>query len=365
MYLLLGTLGLLALATTLVLGMRTAERLVARWLGLPGFRWFEVEGVAPGNATAGCWKRFLVRLASGSVPFALAAAMFFVVNLVGGASEMTTVVTVLPEGAALEAGMRDGDKVLAVGGVPVPTWEELRAQVQAHSGPVQVTIERSGQRQNLSVNPRSGRIGVAPAVLRREAGLAEAASLALQQPFRIVSQAAQAFVAVHESSELKGPVGIVREGGSATRAGWLAVLQFLGLLVSYFWPFVVGVHLFDVITGWTFRMTAGDADSPRPATRIARLRFSMYCALGCWLAVGLAELAAAAGLPGAVLLVGLLVPGVWALWPLLWISAQELWAPRWPLGVVLPVTLVPCAALIMGVWVAFRLRAEERRLRTH
>lgn len=62
---------------------------------------------------------------------------------------------------------------------------------------------------------------------------------------------------------------------------------------------------------------------------------------------------------------GLLTPGVWALWPLLWVSARELWTARWPLGVVFPVTLVPCAAPLMGIWVALRLGAEERRLRTH
>ena len=58
------------------------------------------------------------------------------------------------------------------------------------------------------------------------------------------------------------------------------------------------------------------------------------------------------------------MPGVWALWPLLWVSARELWGKGSPLGVVLPVLLVPCAAPVAGAWLAVCLRKEERRLRS-
>jgi hypothetical protein len=357
---LLGLMGLLVLGAALVLGMRGAERLMARLLGLPSFRWFEVR-VGPGWG----WKRFFVRVASGLVPYALCAAMFFVANAFAGVPVMTTAVTVLPGGAAREAGMQDGDNVLAVGGVPVRTWDELRAQVRMHSAPVQIALERSGRRQELSVKPRQGLIGISPVSVMRRPGFGEAASLAIWQPLHVVRSAANAFVSLHQNTELRGPVGIVSDTGRAAHRGWFAVLTFLGLVGSYFWPFVVGVHLFDVVTGWTFRMTVTETDLPEPTARIARLRFSMYFALGCWLAFILAEAAAALELPGSLLLIGLLIPGVWALWPLLWVSARELWAPRSSLGVVLPVTLVPCAAPIMGIWVAWRLHAEERRLRTH
>ena len=357
---LMGLLGLLALGAALVLGMRTAERLTARLLGLPSFRWFEVR-VGP----AWGWRRFIVRVASACVPYALCAAMFFVATACGGVPEATTAVTVLPEGAAREAGMRDGDRVLAVGGIPVRTWEELRAQIQTHSAPVQIALERSGRRQELTVKPRAGRIGVQPSSVMRRPGFAEAASLAIGMPVRVVKNAAEAFVSLHQRVELKGPIGIVSETSKTARSGWFEVLYFLALLGSYFWPSIVGVHLFDAVTGWVFRMTVTEPSLPEQTARIARLRFSMYFALGCCLAFVLAELAASQELPGALLLIALLTPGIWALWPLLWVSARELWAPRWPLGVVFPVTLVPCAAPLMGIWVAWCLRAEERRLRTH
>jgi hypothetical protein len=353
-------LGFVALGATLLFAMRGTERVAARLLGLPTFRWFEAAA-APG------WtgKRCLVRVVSATTPFAICASLFFVVLLMGGVQEPTTTVEVLAGGAAQEAGMRDGDKVLAVGSVPVHTWDEARAQIQTHSDPVRITLERAGKRHELMVMPRDRRIGVAPVSVMRPVGILAAATRSVRMPVAVVTEAAKSFVALHHTSEIRGPVGIVRDTGQAAKAGWLSYLFFLAVLGSYFWPFAAALHLFDVVTGWTFRLTLTETDLPERTLRIARLRFSLHFALGCWLAFLLAEAAAGFELPGALLLVALLTPGVWALWPLLWVSARELWGKGSPFGVTLSVLLVPCAAPLMGVWVALCLRKEELRLRSH
>lgn len=356
----MGILSLSALLAAVVLGMRGAEQWAARLLGLPRFRWFEA-----GTAPAWWWKRCLVRTASAFVPYAIGAAIFFVTIALGGVDEPTTTVTLLPESSAREAGMRDGDKVLAVGGVPIQTWDQLRAQVQAHTGPVQIVLERSGQRRELSVTPRGGRIGVTPVSQTRPASLGEAASRGAILPFTIVKAAAVTFVTWHQPTELKGPVGIVRDSGQATGRGWTHVLYFLGLLVSHFWPFAGGVHLFDAATSWTFRMTFADKGLPERTTQIARLAFTLYFALGCWGALVLAELAVGAELPGALPLIAVLMPGVSAIWPLLWVSSRELWGKSSLRGVLAPVSFLPCVAPALGIWLALRLKAEERRLRSH
>lgn len=332
---------------------------MARLLGVPKFRWFEVR-TAPGEG----WRRGLVRTASALVPYAICVALFALVYAIGGVPQPTTVVTVLPEGAALEAGMQDGDKVLVVGSVSVHTWDEARAQIQSHAGPVTITVERAGKRRDLSVTPRDRLIGVSPVSEMRRLALLEVASLSALLPLKVVSTSAESLIAWHQPKDLKGPVGIVRETGNAAKAGWLAALYFLGVLGSYFWPFVAALHVFDVVTGWTFRMTLTETGLREPVLRMARLRFSMHFSLGCWLAVLLAEVALAAEVPGSWLLVVMLVPGVWALWPLLWVSLRELSGNKAPYGMVLP-ALVPCGAPILGVWVAIRLRQEERRLRSH
>jgi membrane-associated protease RseP (regulator of RpoE activity) len=53
---------------------------------------------------------------------------------------------------AKSAGLRPGDKVLAVGGKPVASWEEMLAAVQATSGRTQFDVQRGDQRLALIVD---------------------------------------------------------------------------------------------------------------------------------------------------------------------------------------------------------------------
>lgn len=359
-YAVAGFLAFAGLIATFVLGVRGTERAVARALGLPPLRWFE-------NAAAPAWKRFLLRATSSLVPFAICVAIFGVVIAARGLpEEATTVVDVLPDSAAGEAGMQDGDRVVAVGDAPVTTWDELRAQVAKHSGPVPITVERAGRRHVLSVTPRQGRIGTAAAPRMREAGLGEIARHALVLPLRIVADSAKAVVAQDKATDLRGPVGIVSETGKAANEGWYSLLYFLAGLGSYCWPFIVATHAFDVATGWLFQLTFTAAHLPERVVQIARLRLAMYFSLGCWVVLVGAHLAASlADIPGTAALAIVMIPGVWAVWPLLWVSARSLGKGNWPLGVVLPVVVIPCAAPIMAVVIAQQLGKEEQRLRSH
>jgi len=248
----------------------------------------------------------------------------------------------------------------------VNTWEEARTQIQAHADTVAITVERSGQRRELSVTPRNRRIGVSPKSEMRPISVGDAAALGVVLPLKVVKEAARSFTSWHsvDKVEVKGPVGIVKESGTAAKDSWLSLLYFLAAMGSYCWPFVAAVHLFDSLTAWVFRTTLTETNLPPPTLRIAGLRFSLQFSLGCWLAFLLAEAAAVAGAPGALLLVALLMPGVYALWPLLWISARTLWSNKSSWG-LFPITLIPCGAPIIGISIALSLRKEERRLRTH
>jgi hypothetical protein len=257
-------------------------------------------------------------------------------------------------------------RIFAVGSKPVNTWEEARTQIQAHADTVAITVERSGQRRELSVTPRNRRIGVSPKSEMRPISVGDAAALGVVLPLKVVKEAARSFTSWHsvDKVEVKGPVGIVKESGTAAKDSWLSLLYFLAAMGSYCWPFVAAVHLFDSLTAWVFRTTLTETNLPPPTLRIAGLRFSLQFSLGCWLAFLLAEAAAVAGAPGALLLVALLMPGVYALWPLLWISARTLWSNKSSWG-LFPITLIPCGAPIIGISIALSLRKEERRLRTH
>jgi len=252
---LVGVLGLAALVATVVVGMWGVGRLTARLVRLPRFRWFDAE------RDPVWWKRAVVLVAISFVPYVLAVSLFFGVFATQGIAEpaTSTTVDVLDEGAARKAGMRDGDKVLAVGGDQVRTFDELRARVRAQAGPTRIRVERGGRELVLDVTPdetpTGSLIGVTPQVWMRSATFAESLSRAGKLPLDVVNDSAKALLTIHEKQELKRAVSITRETGKAGQDGLSSLFYFLGVLAAYHWPFFAGVHLFDAVTGWVFRTT--------------------------------------------------------------------------------------------------------------
>jgi regulator of sigma E protease len=80
---------------------------------------------------------------------------------------------------AAEAGLKAGDRIVAINGAPVETWDELRRQIQTQGGQqVTLTIERGEERFPIVLTPRAstqedatgravtvGLIGITPAAL--------------------------------------------------------------------------------------------------------------------------------------------------------------------------------------------------------
>jgi regulator of sigma E protease len=63
---------------------------------------------------------------------------------------------VLEKSAAAEAGVKEGDRVVEFDGFQNPTWQEIVLRsVTAAKRPVQVVVERDGQRLNLTITPKA------------------------------------------------------------------------------------------------------------------------------------------------------------------------------------------------------------------
>jgi regulator of sigma E protease len=61
---------------------------------------------------------------------------------------------VVPDGGAAKAGVRPGDKVVQIGDVVDPTWEDISMKEIVSPGrPMQVWVMRNGERLHLSVTP--------------------------------------------------------------------------------------------------------------------------------------------------------------------------------------------------------------------
>jgi regulator of sigma E protease len=71
---------------------------------------------------------------------------------------------VIPGTPAQEAGLQDGDKIVAIDGNPVGFWLQIVSIIENAEGMLQVTVDRSGEHLTMGVtpDPSSRRIGIAP-----------------------------------------------------------------------------------------------------------------------------------------------------------------------------------------------------------
>ena len=105
-------------------------------------------------------------------------------------SAPATIGTVQPGSAAEQAGIRPGDKIVAIDGKPIATWDALSLAVLPKAGrELKLAIERAGQPLELSVVPSSeskyelGVLGVEP-VIRAQVAEVYANSVAQRAGFQ-------------------------------------------------------------------------------------------------------------------------------------------------------------------------------------
>ena len=212
------------------------------------------------------WKKSVVVLAGVGMNFLIAYLMFFGVLVAEGVSQLSTsideVVQTFDDGRATPAstaGLRAGDRVVAVDGQPTPDWAAVSSALGSRPGEtIDLTIERGSTQQVLSltlasrVDPETGEtigfLGVAPGVTERAVGAWEAARLAGRQlrvsvssTFQVLGQIvhpdtlarlAGAFVGntdVPDSIRPVSPIGVINIGSQVDDLG---IVPFLILLAS-------------------------------------------------------------------------------------------------------------------------------------
>ncbi|HVE84177.1 MAG TPA: RIP metalloprotease RseP [Myxococcales bacterium] len=124
------------------------------------------------------WKRMLI-VAAGPVFNLVFPVLVFFIVLMGVSEHPTSLVGwVEPGMPAAQAGIRPGDRIVAIDGERVQLFEDIVEAIEPRADrPTEITIERGGQRQTLTVTParntRSdpleqvtrGQIGIGPSPL--------------------------------------------------------------------------------------------------------------------------------------------------------------------------------------------------------
>lgn len=206
-------------------------------------------------------------------------------------------------GAAAEAGLQPGDRVLTIDGQPVATWQELSRIVQENPGrALTLAVRRGEDTFAATLTPAARHLGARElgymgasldiaqvSAPRASVGPVAAAAYGVSQSWEIVALmggfAAGLFDGRHSPRELGGPIVIAQISGAASRAG-LGTLLFFAALLSINLavmnilpiPALDGGHLALLVLEKVRGRPAGD----RAHVALGRLGFAMVLLITLW-----------------------------------------------------------------------------------
>jgi regulator of sigma E protease len=199
------------------------------------------------------WQKSLIVAAGPLANFVFAVLVYAVLYMSAGVTRVPPMLGAMePGSAAVEAGLQDGDLVLAIDSNPITTFNQLqRAIVSSDGRPVLLTIERRTEVFDIQVQPkrveREDRFGNKFAVFQLGVRLAENAPITYERlgPINAMTTGVQdvAFiiertfsflgrliVGQEDARQLSGPIGIAKTSGEVATLGVLALIQLMAVL---------------------------------------------------------------------------------------------------------------------------------------
>ena len=195
-------------------------------------------------------KRIAIVVAGPLSNFLLAILIFTVIYMIGLPTLTTQIGPVQPDSPAFNAGIAEGDKILAIDGKKVIRWEKM-AEVVAKSGgkELRITIKRGQQLKDITLRPKlfklknifgedvdSYKIGVSPSaqtVTERKNPFA-AFFLGLKQTYFISKLTLVGLVKIINGTvspkTLGGPILIAQIAGTQVKEGIISFVLFMALL---------------------------------------------------------------------------------------------------------------------------------------
>ena len=155
----------------------------------------------------------------------------------------TAVGQVVEDMPAAAAGLREGDRIVAVAGVEVGHWDDMSTQIRQNPDrEVDLVWLRDGERVEARITPAGleiggevvGRIGIRPLIVHNSVGLGDAVGMSLERvvtiSWLIVDFIGEIFQGERSTEELGGPLRIAQMAGQSAEQGFKHFLGFMAML---------------------------------------------------------------------------------------------------------------------------------------
>ena len=211
------------------------------------------ERLSPGElkrsfATRPVWQRFLIVAGGPVFNLIFAMLLFFIIVLVAGLPQpvdTTTIGGIGQDTPAAEAGLQEGDTILAIDGNETRHWEDVSLHIKESEGrEVVLTLQREDQTLDVAVTPRMETtrnifgeevgqrylIGIARSeeVIYEKVGFIKSLQAGISQTWSWMYLTVMGLVKIIQkvvpASELGGPILIAKIAGERMEAGWINFL---------------------------------------------------------------------------------------------------------------------------------------------
>ncbi len=195
------------------------------------------------------WQRIIILFAGPFANFLLAFILYLIVALMGFNELAPKVGKVLPNSAAINAGLQKGDEIVAIDGKPIKTWEDLSKIISKNTKPLHFTIKRDGKILTLTITPKITKtknifgeevkramIGIAPApeFIKVHYSFIDAIKVAFHKTVEagkfIILGIEKMIEGVVSPKEIGGVITIMDISAKASQAGLVAFLSFCALI---------------------------------------------------------------------------------------------------------------------------------------
>jgi regulator of sigma E protease len=193
------------------------------------------------------WRKVAVIFAGPGTNLVFAILLIAIVYMVGVPSEASrSVDRVDADSPAEQAGLRPGDVIVAVNGVPASDFDELSSLIRGSEGSaIEVTVRRGGQ--TVTLEPERTKLssdgrwvfGFRPNVVYKRYGPLESTELAFRESWRVteaIGGSLGRIVTGEGRDEISSPVGIVDASSEVIDEGgirlYLRILAFISLSLA-------------------------------------------------------------------------------------------------------------------------------------